>query len=188
MRTKILISLFALAIAGLIGCQTVEWKAGGTPHTAKDGDFTVTVPEGWTFAERLPGNIVGTRDGLLLQRLMVERRELKDPLPVSKRVLAASLTPLELAEAITDDLRANRSLLGIEVTESQPATVGGQSGFKLLINFHTADKLRGSEAIFGCIKGDRLYLLVFIAPARHYFTHDLAAFEEAAKTFQFGKS
>lgn len=188
MRTKILIPLFAAAFFVLVGCQVVQWKTGGTSYTAKDGDFTVTVPEGWIYAEQPAGHIIGTRDGLLLQRLVVEKRELKEPLRVSKRVLTANLTPLELADAVIDDMRADRGMLGMEVVENQPATLGEQQGFRLRFNFHTADKLRGSEVIFGCIKGQHLYLLVFVAPARHYFPRDLAAFEETAKSFRFGKS
>ena len=188
MRIQILIrSAIVGALLCLSGCQTLQWKEGGTPYTAKDGSFTIQIPSGWTYAEERGGHIVGTRDGFLLQRILLEKRELKEALPYSKRVLNPGLTPLELAEAIIDDARADRMLLGIEIAENQPETLGGKPGFKLVINFHTADKLRVSEEVIGCIQGDHLYLLVFSAPTRFYFGRDRAAFEEGAKMFQFTK-
>ena len=177
MRLRLLMfTLSALATFWLAGCQI--WNPGGTPYTAKDGAFTVRPPADWMYATRLGNDLLATKDGPVLQQIIVEHRDLKDPLPHSKRTLTASLAPYEVAEAVTDNLRADHSLLGLEIKENVPATV---------FSFHTGEKLRLSEQCYGCLAGGRLWLLRYCAPSRHYFERDQADFEMMVKDFQFGR-
>jgi hypothetical protein len=187
MRNKILIPLLSLLLLALAGC-VAPWLPGGTPYTTKKGEFTVRTPAGWIFSEQSPGRVFATKDGLILQQFTVELRALKDALPASKRVLTAGLTPLEVAEAVTDDLRADHSLLGLAVKETTLARLDGREGFKIVISFHTQDKLHLSQTIYGCLGQERLCLLRFTAPSRHYFDRDHPAFEETVASFRFGKS
>lgn len=168
------------------GCQV--WQPGGTAFTAEKNVFSLTVPSGWNFTTKAVGgphtDLLATKDGVFLQRLVVEHHLLKDPLPNSKRTLTAQMSPFEIAEAVIDDLRTSRALQHFEVNENTPATVGGQPGFKLLLQFQNSDNLRLAEIRYGSLIGDRLYVLRFTAPARHYFERDLATIEEAARSFR----
>ncbi len=174
-----------LSLALFAGCET--WLPGGAVATDKKGAFTVRAPSGWMYATAFSQDFVASKDGPTLQQIWVQHHELKEALPHSKRVLTSSLQPFEVAEAVADDLKANHELLNFEVVENTPATVGGQPGFKLTFAFHTAEKLRLSETMYGCISGGNLWLIRYRAPSRYYFERDGATFAETVKTFQFAK-
>ncbi|MBI2516518.1 MAG: hypothetical protein HYV95_06340 [Opitutae bacterium] len=185
MRKQLLLLISAGTLL-LSGCVT--WQQGGQRYTAGSGAYSFTPPAGWMFIEQPAGEIRATRDGLILQQVTVQSRALKDPLPGSKRVLTAGLTPFELAEALADDLRADHSLLGIEILKNEPAKFGQRDGFKLVVHYQTKDRLRITQSIYGCIDQSKLYLIRFAAPSRHYYERDLASFEAAVQSFQFSKS
>lgn len=186
---RILIPALA-ALLLLAGCQT--WQPGGTVYTAEKNSFSLTVPAGWHYTTTaMPvrnADLFATKDGIFLQRLVVERHLIKEPLPSSKRTITAQMSPFEIAEAIVDDIRSDRALQHFEVNENTPATVGGQPGFRLLLQYQNADNLRLAELRYGALVGDRVYFLRFIAPARHYFERDVGAVEEAARTFRINNS
>lgn len=186
MRTLPLILTSAALLLGLSGCVT--WQAGGQPFTARSGGYTITAPSGWMFIEQPGGTLRATRDGLVLQELIVATHDLKKPLPASKRVLTPNLTPYELAEAIADDLRSNRELLAFELVANEPAQIGGSDGFALTVRYQTKDKLRITTRIGGVLHSGKLYTLRFAAPTRHYFERDLPAFETALGSFKFTAS
>jgi hypothetical protein len=183
-KTKLIACLVLLPL--FTGCQLARWQPAGIVHGASD-TFTVRVPDGWMYFENPPGNIVATQDGLLLQHIIVNRRDLKEPLPVSKRVLTRNLTPYELAEALADNLRADHHLLELAIIKNEPADLGGLNGFKLLVSYHTSESLGIKECIVGAIAEDHLYTLVFAAPQRYYFDRDEKAFEEAVRSFKIAE-
>jgi hypothetical protein len=187
MRTQNLTRVLpALPLLALAGCLAT-WQPGGAPYTTSNGGYTLRVPAGWFFIEDTRDRVLATKDGLILQRLAIETHDTKDPLPQSKRALSASLTSLELAEAVADDLRADRNLHGLEIKETTAAQIDGRPGFRIVLSFHTEDKLRVSQTIYGCLEKQKLYLLNFSAPTRHYFERDLPVFEETVRSFRFGK-
>jgi hypothetical protein len=186
MRPKLLtLALPVLATLWLTGCQL--WNPGGTSYTGQDGAFTVRTPANWMYATRLGNDLLATKDGPILQQIIIEHHDLKEALPHSNRTLTANLAPYEVAEAVTDNLRADHSLLGLEIQENVPVDVGGRPGFKLVFSFRTEEKLRLSEQCYGCLAGGRLWLLRYRAPSRHYFARDQADFETMVKDFQFGR-
>lgn len=174
-----------LAILFLLTAGCVSWQYGGPVHTAGSGDYTLQIPNDWLFLEKPKGHIVATRESQFIHRIEVERRELKNALPNSKKPIPATLTPLELAEALLDDLRSDRSILQPEVLENAPVAVGDQPGFKFVVSFQTQEKLRLTMAVHGCIRTNRLYLLKYTAPTRHYFGRDRATFDRVAASLKF---
>lgn len=183
MRSKLLILLGAAALLLAGGC--VSWQHGGSTYSAGGGDYTLQVPADWLFIERPKGHVVATKESQFIHRVEVERRELKNALPNSKRSLAATLTPLELAETLLDDLRADRTIHQPNVLENAPTQVGGRPGFKFAVSFQTEDRLRLTMAVHGCIEKDRLYLVKYTAPTRHYFERDRAVFDRIAASLKF---
>lgn len=186
MRKFLLALTTGAALLCLTGCVT--WHTGGQRYTAGSGTYALTPPPGWMFIEAPSGTVRATRDGMILQQLVVTGHDLKNPLPASKHTVAATLLPFELAEAVADDLRSDRSLLAFEILSNEPTRVDGREGFALTVKYQTADKLRITQRIHGCIIGNKLYTLRFSAPTRHYFERDLPAFEAAAQSFTLLKS
>jgi hypothetical protein len=180
--------LSALLIAGMLvtGCQL--WNPGGSTYVDKKGKFNVHTPMGWKYATSLGSDLIASKDGPILQQISIEHRELETALPKSKRPLAANLGVFELAEAVAGDMQADNTLLGFELKENVPATIGGTAGFKITFTFTTAEKLRLAQTVYGCIFEGQLWLLRYSAPVRHYFERDLATFEDTVKSFKFGKS
>jgi hypothetical protein len=183
-KTKLIACLVLLPL--FAGCQLTRWQPAGVVHGASDA-FTVRVPDDWMYFENPPGTIVATQDGLLLQHIIVNRRELKEPLSVSKRVLTGNLTPYEVAEALADNLRADHNLRELAIIKNEPADLGGLNGFKLLVSYHTSESLGIKECIVGTIADDHLYTVVFAAPRRYYFDRDEKTFEDVVKSFKIAK-
>ncbi|WP_415908433.1 hypothetical protein [Oleiharenicola sp. Vm1] len=187
MRPHILTLLAAIAALFLAGCQI--WQPGGVTAKTGDGAASLTVPSGWMFTTArnvAQGDLLATKDGALLQRVVLSHHEIKEPLAHSKRKLEATQTPFEIADAVLDDLRANREMQALKVIENTPQTVGGHPGFRFVVEYGVADPvgLKLREVHYGALVGARLYQLTFIAPARHYFERDLAAIDKAAQSLQ----
>jgi hypothetical protein len=185
MRTLHLISV---AVTGLLlsGCQV--WQPGGSPTKIQNDALTITPPAGWMYATRVGPDLLASKEGFLLQSIVIEHHDLTKPLLHSKRALSSGLAPYETAEAVVDDLRANHELQSFELQENTPASVGGRPGFKLIYSFRTKDKLPVTEEIYGAIAGERLWLVRYAAPKRHYFERDLPAFEAACQSLRFEKN
>jgi hypothetical protein len=178
---QLILALLAVTFL-LSGCQV--WQPGGTPVTGKDNAFTVTPPSGWLYATSVGPDLLASKDGLVLQSLALTHVDLTKPLPNSKRQLAATLAPYEVAEAALDDLRGNHDLLGFELRENTPATVGGRPGFKLVYSYRTKDKLHLQVVRYGAISGHRLWYATYTAPARHYFERDLPDFDATVRSLR----
>lgn len=173
--------LLLVAMALLAGCQ--GWTRGGA-HTSRQG-YRLETPAGWIYHPSLADEFVATRQGLFLQRIHVSRRDLESPLPNSKRTLASTLTPLELAEAIVDELKADRSLQQLAIVENSPATLGGRPAVRIIFECRNENDARMKSVRYHGIHDGYLYTAGLGAPARHYFDDALPAFEAAVRSFAF---
>jgi hypothetical protein len=160
-----------LSVLAVSGCAT--WDPGGSPHRHRDG-YTVTVPPAWTFHPALAGELIATRDGVILQRITVRQLKLPHKLPVSKRELKPGLGTYELAEIFADEGRSDRTLARFEVSTQSPVTIGGIAGLRYDYSFATEDGLRLSARRWLIPRGDHLWIATYLAPSRHYHERDLA--------------
>jgi hypothetical protein len=187
----------------LSSCGVPYAMVSGT-YVASEANVTVELPQGWrqhnistdpmqTFTavldkrHKLSWDLLRlTRDGLLLQQICIGRIPVTDELPNTKRKLGPQMIPLEAAEVMNDDLRSNSNLLGLEISENVPATVGGYPGFKLHYTYR-ADDLKIEGLFYGAMAGSWLYYLFYEAPAQHYFAKDLQVFDKLRASFVIGK-
>ena len=168
-------------LALLSGCQ--GWTRSGA-HTSDLG-YRVETPPGWIYHPTLGGEFVATRQGLFLQRLHVSQRDLETPLANSKRTLTAALTPFELAEAIVDELKADRSFQQLSIVENVPATLGGKPAVRITFEYRVENDARMKSVRYHSLHGEYLYTVGLGAPARHYFDDALPAFETTVRSFMF---
>jgi hypothetical protein len=141
-------------------------------------DVSFELPPGWMKANGIEHGLVATRDGFNLQTLRFRRLTLGTPLPHTRKVLSAGLSPEDLAEILIDDLRSDGSALGLQVLETRPATVAGQPGFRAVFAFKNSDGLRFKAATAGVLVDGYAWQLTYVAAARYYFERDLPLFEK----------
>ena len=181
MRKQVLIAFAGVAALLAAGCQT--WQPGGTPVSLAKGAVAITPPAGWKHATIGGADLIASKEGPVLQKMVVEHVDLSQPPPKeTKRAVAAGMTPFEVAEAVIGELRANQELLGLDVRENTPVDVGGKPGIKIVFAFRTKDGLQLTEARYSALVGQTLWHIRYVAPTRHYFERDLAAFEAAVRT------
>jgi hypothetical protein len=193
--------VFVLAVLLTSACA-VPYSLVSGHHVATTENFAVDLPQGWrqhndsadpvialkTILEKrrkLSWDVIRlTRDGLLLQQIGIGRIALTDELSNTKRKLTSEMLPQEVAEVISDDLRANTNLTQQDIIENSPSVLGGYPGFKLHYTYRSADRLKVEGLFYGAIAGRWLYYVLYEAPAQYYFNKDLVVFERTRATFQ----
>jgi hypothetical protein len=78
------------------------------------------------------------------------------------------LSPLEVAEMVADTIENLASGADVETTEFRPMAFGSNDGFRFEISY-VQDGLPYRGMAAGAIRGERLDLILFTAPAEHYF-------------------
>ena len=162
---------------------------GEVTFTAMNGGFSVRFPARWIFYESPPNRVQATIENPQLSRIIIKYTSLEDPLPNTKLIIKPDLSPSALADAVTEDLRTDETTVGLTVLESGPAIIDGNPAYKVVSRFRNRE-LGDAEVIKVCystIHKSRLYIIMFDARVGQYYDQSFPAFEEAVKTFQFGK-
>lgn len=177
-------------------------------YTAAPQNFEVDLPQGWRKHEpafdhfpvsramleelekrRDPsGDVVRiTRDGLLIQQIIIGRISIDKEWAHTKRKLAKGMLPQEVAEVIIDNTRSNQNITNQNVLENSPARLSGYPGFKLIYTYRTKEGLRIKGAHYGAVVEDWYYYVLYEAPERHYFAKDYPVFEKIKDGFRLLK-
>jgi len=164
------------AVISLSACVAMEAVPAG-PYVS--GGHQITVGRTWTDMGRPLDASSGVRmlsiDGPQLNRLLVidglapgefiirpASRERPTP------TWTAGLTPTEQVEFLADSLAAMH-YHRIETNNLRPVKVGERSGLRFDIGARTVDGLNISGIAQLVEAGDRLYILLYLAPTEHYF-------------------
>lgn len=177
----------AVVLAACAPPRPPAWLPADPAFVAEGAGYEVVPPPGWMRLNAPDRDVLlVTRDGTPLQRILVSSSPVGQPLGMGggKRAVVADMSAQELAELVLDDMRAADGLTDLQVLESAPAVVAGRDGFRLLVTHRDASGLRRRVAFLGLQHGDRFFRMMYVAPERHYFGADLAAFEEMARTFR----
>lgn len=186
---KLAIALLPLAV--LAGCESMSVAPAGV-YELKSGT-TINLKEDWTH---IPKNWHGaessvlTKDGMKLNQLHIITVEDGETFiderskSVEYPIYAQGSSPIKQIEFVT----ANLSRMGFESVESKnvvPAKVGGYDGvtMDLVGKFQSGLNLKGRMAMAETDEG--LNILVFIAPAMHYYDKDIASVNAIMNSVQF---
>jgi hypothetical protein len=175
---KWLVLLILLAV----GCA--PWVRVGGVYQDGERNFSVDLPQGW-MKSSMDKSLLITRDGVLLQTIIIERLKATDELRYTKKKLEPSMLPHEAAEVIGDNIGSDPSITDFTLLENAPATIANRAGFRLLYTFKNRDGLRFKGVYCGFISGDWFYALRYTAPARYYFDKDVGTFEQVVSSFAF---
>lgn len=168
------------SMATLFG-KRVELQRDGR-FTAKS--FTIDLPAGWVRKPLGEDAVVASLDGVLLQMITAEQRNLDKAFPRTKKAARPEALSSELAELEIAEMKASGpQMAALEILENEPATLSGQEGFRLMFRFRTQRGLTIQRVVLGCVTKTGYYRLDYVAPALNYFTPSLPAFEKAAESF-----
>ncbi len=154
-------------------------------------------PEGeWNRLSMRPGKRVETwtLDGPLLnsvrffggvlpgEPLLREADKKRAPLPK----VQADMLITDVPALLENTYRAQQSVSRMEIEAQEPVRIGGAAAVRFAYRFvrHETDVERRGEAV-GAIKGGKLYLVTFEAPALHFFEKDLPKFRQLVATLTF---
>lgn len=86
----------------------------------------------------------------------------------SFRQFRSSFSPVEVAELVADTIETLASGADVETTGFEPMAFGANDGFRFNIRY-VQDGLPYKGMAAGAIRGDKLDLLLYTAPAEYYF-------------------
>lgn len=174
--------LLAFVIVLLASCAA-PWSQVGGGYSSPNKDFTVDLPKGWMKANSKDLLFI-TRDGILLQNIIIKRMAITEELQYSKKKFRLDMLPQEQAELIADDFASNPTLMNFEIMENLPITINGHKGFRLVFTYKNEDGLRVKSVFSGFMIQDWFYQIRYTAAARYYYDKDLPSYEQVIKSFK----
>jgi hypothetical protein len=165
------------------GCVTVPWQPTTGTYTSDSANFSVELPNGWMRLNTDEALLI-TRDGLLLQHIIVERFQVDRPLKNTKKTVTRGMQPQALAEVMLDNVTSSERTLDVKVKENRPAQIGQYRGYKLVFTHRDPNGLQFRTVQQGFLAGDVVYGIRYTAAERYYFAKDLPTFEHAMTTFR----
>ncbi len=168
----------------LTGCIKRPWNpTPTTEHAAASQNVRLHLPEGWMLSSREDILLV-TRDGVLLQNVIVAAVRADDEQKYTKKRFKPGMRPLEQAGVILDNMASNPNRLAFKVQSKKPAQVAGHQAFRTEVTFKDKDGLLYRGILYGFMQNEWFYLVRYVAPERHYFVRDKAAFENIVRSMR----
>lgn len=173
--TRRTLILGALAAPALAACAT----GGVVTGPVSGGNSTVALGREWSditalMYARRPRNLkVLSIDGPLLNRLYVATLEPGDSLlrprdrDTPRPTFRDDMSDTEVVEFVIDCVA--QEYQGPESAALRPQTFGGHPGVRFDFTANTTDGLNMSGTALAARVGNRLHLLLFLAPTEHYY-------------------
>jgi hypothetical protein len=173
-----------LILALIAGCATTWTRIDDSNRSYQGEHYSVTLPSGWMRLES-SGNLLLSKDGIDLQRIIIEYHTHDKAFEKLKKTSSASMLPSELAELTLAELEASQKdgLPSLKVISNSPVGIAGHDGFQLHLSFKTDEGLRIQMLMQGFADSDGYYLLTYRAPTLYYFERDRGVFESVSASF-----
>jgi hypothetical protein len=152
-------------------------------YTSGSLNFSVTLPRGWMRSNTNEYLLV-TRDGVLLQNILIKRIPFDEPLSHTKKKVLQGMLAQEAAEIILDDIRSDPALLDFELLDNAPATLDGIPGFRAVFTHKNMDGLKLKSVYYGFLTAEWVYAIRYTAALRHYFDEEFDTFEYVVDSFE----
>ena len=121
--------LLLIVLLIITGCS--PWMKVGGVHTSKPLNLSAELPNGW-MKFRTRKYLYITRDGVLLQNIIMERIKLEKSLHHTRKQFTQGMLPQEIAEVVLDSISSDPRALNFEVVENTPARISGFPGFRVV--------------------------------------------------------
>ena len=175
--------LLALLLAG---CAATWVRVEDADSRYRGEHYSVILPAGWMRSE-VGDSLVLSRDGLDLQRIVIEYRSHEKAFEKIEKSSSAGMLPSELAELTIAELKASQEdgLPSLEILDNRPMEIAGSTGYALHLRFKTDAGLRIEVLLRGFVDEDGLYQLLYRAPMLHYFGRDREVYESITESMQY---
>jgi hypothetical protein len=191
MKRLFLTIIVCVLLSGCVGHQAI-WSMVGGKQVLDTDHIEVEWPAAWM--QFLPAEsdekakkegtiLLITRDGIALQTIGLKKNALDKGFPHTQKKASQDMRVQELADMMLDDVRADPSIMDVQLLENSPAQLGGVPGFKLVIGYRNKEGLLKQGMIYGCVNRGNIYSLTYNATRRHYFALDLPTFESVKSSF-----
>jgi len=174
-----------LTIALIAGCAVLWSRIDDANRNYQGAHYSVTLPVGWMRRES-GGNLLLSKDGIDLQRILIEYRPHEKAFEKLKKTSSATMLPSELAELTIAELKASQQndLPSLKVISNAPVEIGGHAGFLIHLGYKTDAGLRIEILLEGFADAAGYYLITYRAPTLYYFARDRSAFEAVCASFR----
>lgn len=177
--------ILALTCILLAGCIPTPARVD-TPRTeALDKTYAIELPSGWIRQYTDGRNIIASRDGYLVEAIMVVRRPLKEAFPHTKKAATDAMLPSELAELEIAEIKSRDELsAALTVLKNEPALLSGKDGFRLELSYNNRRGLEFVEVVYGLVDGAAMYRVSYRAPRLYYFERYYPEFQKSVESFR----
>jgi len=177
--------IFFVVILLLAGCIRRPWTptSSEADYVATSQNISVRLPDDWMLSGR-EDILLLTRDGVLLQNVIVATIGVDDELKYTKKKFNRGMLPLEQAEVVLDNMASDPDRTGFKVLSKKPAKVDGHDAFRAEISFKDEDGLLYKGIMYGFMQNNWFYLVRYVAPNRFYFSRDQDKFEDIVKSLK----
>ena len=179
-------SILMLLLILLAGCATTAWKRVDESSRQYDIEhYSLRLPDGWMRNEST-GDLVLSRDGIGLQRIIIRYRPHDKAFEKLKRSSTPEMLPSELAQLAIAEIKAGPGdgMPSLMVFSNIPFEIAGNTGFAIHLGFKTKQGLRIQVLSRGFSDAHGFYQLLYRAPALHYFEKDRETFESVVRSMR----
>ena len=164
-----------------------NWTQIKSPEVrSREGRYRVTLPLCWLRHNHLAGKMGLSKDGPLLNWIEIKYAIKKESLPLTRVEIRDDMLVSEVAEYVLAELNEQYRQVTLNHIRTEPAAVGGESGFKIHVETINADGLEYELIVYGVVSSQYLYQISYSAPRLYYFGKDLQAFEDMVASFSIG--
>jgi hypothetical protein len=180
--------LSVVAVVLLLSACAIPPQRVDTPRTeGPDKTYSVDLPVGWIKQVTPNKQLLASRDGVLLDYILISASPLKQAFPNTKKGAGDGMLPAELAELEIAEVRSHDQFTAaLTVVENEPADIAGQEGFRLRLHYKNGRGLELQRVIYGFVDKSAYHRMEFGAPTLYYFDRYYPDFQKVVASFQVG--
>ncbi len=177
--TCIMLLFFVLNLTACGG-----WKQIKSPEVRHyEGRYRVDLPVCWLRNRNITDRIEISKDGPLLNCIEIKYTPKGESLPLTMVKINDDMLVSEVSEYVLTELKRKYQKVTLNHIKTEPAMIGGRSGFKIHVETTNARGLEYELIVYGFVDGPYLYQLSYHAPRLYYFEKDLQLFEDMVASF-----
>jgi len=178
------------AVVVLLGaCAAPPQRVDSSRTEGPDKSYAVDLPVGWISQVTQNKQLLVTRDGTLLEYILITKSPPKEAFPKTKKAASDSMLPAELAELEIAEIKSeDQFTAALTVIENTPAEITGRSGFRFRVRYKNNLGLEIQRVVCGFAEKSAYYQMQFGAPTLYYFDRYYPDFQKAVASFQLTDS